>query len=253
MRTEPVDGRRRPRRPDQPAGDRLRAAGERYAPDAHQPCATSRTRWGRPLNEGTIVRAAKAADLLIAAWENHPERAPGSAPPRSLETLREHGDVDRLGPATKEGHHVSSSSVVSVSPLGGQLERCAFRVSWQVQQVGRHVEEHRNERRRSSASASSCDEDNADDFSNDELLDACVRLVQEDDARAEDAASKHGPEEALIEEARRELLDHIGSLGDVTGRDRQRLRDAVRRPHDRRASGTVKGLIHDVEVGIETA
>ena len=96
-------------------------------------------------------------------------------------------------------------------------------------------------------------EDNADDFSNDELLDACVRLVQEDDARAEDAVSKHGPEEALIEEARRELLDHIGSLGDVTGRDRQRLRDSVRRPHDRRASGTVKGLIHDVEVGIETA
>ena len=179
-----------------------------------------------PSTRGQLSARPRPRICSSQRGKNHPERAPGSAPPRSLETLREHGDVDRLGPATKEGHPAyplylpkTRNAHRSSCPPRGETDT--------TEEDETHVEEHRNERRRSSASASSCDEDNADDFSNDELLDACVRLVQEDDARAEDAASKHGPEEALIEEARRELLDHIGSLGDVTGRDRQRLRDAV--------------------------
>lgn len=57
-----------------------------------------------PLNDGTIVRLAKATDLLIAAWGKPPGKAAKKRAVEVLGMLREHGEVYRLGQATKEGH-----------------------------------------------------------------------------------------------------------------------------------------------------
>ena len=92
-------------------------------------------------------------------------------------------------------------------------------------------------------------EGKADDLSNDALLDACIGRVQKDDAAAEDAGVERRPRGGAA---------RGGALGAARPHRGTRRRwgtrapaAARRRPHAR--SGTLKSLIHDMEVGIETA
>ena len=55
-------------------------------------------------NDRVIAKAARGADLIIAAWGKPPGKAGEARARRVLELLTAAGDVYRLGPATKEGH-----------------------------------------------------------------------------------------------------------------------------------------------------
>ena len=55
-------------------------------------------------NDETIAKAARRADLIIAAWGKPPGKAGEARARRVLELLTAGGDVYRIGPATKEGH-----------------------------------------------------------------------------------------------------------------------------------------------------
>ena len=191
-----------------------------------------------PLNDETIVRLAKTADLLIAAWGKPPGKAAEKRAAEVLEMLREHGDVYRRSthergastpsavPAVRPGSHAAgasrSTTRMTVSERTAQMST-GTGTNGAIERIRQLVHE-----------------------------DACIDLVREDDARTQDAASEHGPEEALIEQSRRELLDHIGSQHKLTDGDRKRLREAVERLRDLRPSDTLKGLIRDVEIGIES-
>lgn len=55
-------------------------------------------------NDRTISKAAREADLIIAAWGKPPTKAGVARAREVLDLLTATGDVYRLGAATKEGH-----------------------------------------------------------------------------------------------------------------------------------------------------
>ena len=57
-----------------------------------------------PDNDETIVRTARTADAIIAAWGKPPNRTGAERAAQVLELLTRVADVYRLGTATKEGH-----------------------------------------------------------------------------------------------------------------------------------------------------
>ncbi len=82
-----------------------------------------------------------------------------------------------------------------------------------------------------------------------------VTIVERKEPHGQSGSAGDGPDDDRRRAARDELLEHIKRLQKqaTAENDRARLRSAVETLYDPRAGRTLKGLLQDLEVGIETA
>ena len=95
-------------------------------------------------------------------------------------------------------------------------------------------------------------EENIEHFSNDELLDACLKLVSTNQTGREEINAEDGPHRGHEKSARHTLLDHIARSTTVDEKLRTTLRVAVGTLYDRRPSDRVRRALEEAKAAAAT-